>query len=335
MCLSKQLLGKIAELKGEGKGQSKDKDKGKSKGKGKGHGQNSGERQPAEPGPRAKASSARIKDASGLLPDLPWKSRLLQAWGKKEKRAPTKEDLVWTTEAVEGGFTCVLTCKEFSMEYETDRAYEQEKHAVACCSMLALETEYPEAYALTPQKMRDAGAEHVTTSMGGIGIHNKKASQPQEEQQQEQIKEPVPRGEKRKREKGPPHANVPAHMNKDPKSLLNVGLLILAGQPTTKQDVDYQTEVIDGKSVCTLTIRCFPGDEAVFEGEAVGPSKEAKKVAENKAAEAALKVYQDQIDEETPLHEERKRQRKAEREAKDAERKREMEEQKAAEDALS
>ena len=48
-------------------------------------------------------------------------------------------------------------------------AYEQEKHAVACCAMLALEAEYPEAYALTPQKMKDAGAEHVTTSMGGVG----------------------------------------------------------------------------------------------------------------------------------------------------------------------
>merc|ERR1712129_626555 len=98
----------------------------------------------------------------------------------------------------------------------------------------------------------------------------------------------------------------------DAKSRLNNGLMVLAGRTLTKADLEYTVKEVNGSSVATLTLQ-LDGAASVFKGKpSPGSSKESKKQAEQNAATAALKVYQDQIDEKMPEHVAMKEQKQAE-----------------------
>jgi len=219
--------------------------------------------------------------------DLPWKSRLAQAYSTTHKTPPTKDSLVYTATPVEGaGYTCTLSCDKFSNEYETEEVFESKKMSEEAVAMAALKGEFPAIFNAVPGAMKKKGA------MGGSGaaLATKIAAF----------------GGKRK---------TPAEGPSDPVSRLNTGILILAGRPVTKEDFEYTIEEVNGSSVAVLTLHCF--DEMVFKGKpSPGTSKESKKLAKQSAATLALKAYQSQITAKLPEHEASKEAKRAQFEAK-------------------
>jgi len=299
--------------------------KGDRKGGGKGKGEKKGEWYPDE---QDVWMAAQVMTAIGMKPDgllskatkkpvsadMPWKSRLLQAWGKVHQKSPTKEDVVWKSEEVDGGYKSFVTCEQFTHLYESDQVYETQKLAEASAAKEALEGEYPDFYKDIPQKVKKAGAG------AGLGTQTAGAAKPAPARP---AKEEKVKGVKRK--KGAPHSNVPDHMNKDYKSRFNVAMLMCVARPITKDELSYTTVTEGGKEMSTLTVRCLDGEPTVFQGEADGTGKEAKKEAEGNAAEAALEHYRAMIEEKTPEHEARKAQKMMEREARFAAKKAEKE----------
>lgn len=273
-----------------------------SKGKGKSQGQ-----------VKNKFAATQATKKSGSS-DMPWKSRLLQAWGKAYHKPPSKEDIVWKSEEVEGGYTSVVSCEQFTHLYESDQVYETQKMAEGSAAKEALEGEYPEIYKAIPQQVKNAGAS------AGLGTQTAGAAKPAPARP---VKEEKVRGEKRK--KGPAHTNVPDHMNKDFKSRFNVAMLMCVARPITKDELAYATVTEGDKETATLTVKCFDGEPTVFQGEASGTGKDVKKEAEGNAAEAALEHYRTMIEEKTPEHEARKAQKMIEREARFAAKKAEKE----------
>jgi len=202
---------------------------------------------------------------------------------------PTKDSIVYTATPVEGsGFMCTVSCDKFSTEYETEEVHDGKKAAEEAVAMAALKGEFPKIYNAAPGAMKKKGP------AGGAGSVKRELAAP--------LKRKDPSG------------GLSGSINSDAKSRLNNGLMVLAGRTLSKDDIEYTVKEVNGSSVATLTLRCLEdGAQSVFKGKpSSGSSKESKKQAQCNAATAALKVYQEQIDEKMPEHEANKEQKKAE-----------------------
>jgi len=262
--------------------------KGGGKGKGKGKGKGSQKKQKMAP---------PAKKIQSVQKDLPWKSRLAQAYSGEHKSCPTKDSLVYTAVPVEGaGYMCTLSCDKFSTEYETEEVFGCKKVSEEAVAMAALKGEFPAIYATVPAAMKKKGA----TGGAGAATAIKKAAETRFTPGKS------PAGVKRK---------DPSAGPSDPVSRLNTGVSILVARPVTKEDFVWKVEEVKGSTVATLTLHCF--DDAVFKGKpSPGSSKESKKLAKQNAATAALKAYQSQITEKLPEHEANKEAKRAQFEAK-------------------
>jgi len=237
---------------------------------------------------------------------LPWKTRLAQAYSQEHRQPPTKGQIVYTSVPVEGeGFMCTVSCDKFSAGYETEEVHDSQKAAEEAAAMAALEGEFPKAYEEVPAYVKKKGAAFAAEAVGVAA--SKKA-------------DGVAASKKAGKANGTGAVKRKAPPSSDAKTQLNGGFAILVGRPLTKADFEYTVAEVDGSSVATLTLHCVEeGSTSVFEGEsAAGTSPQSKKQAEQYAAAAALKVYQDQIDAKLPEHTAMKEQRKAEKDAKAA-----------------
>merc|ERR1719162_2336143 len=94
-------------------------------GKGGGKGKNNGGNKK-----QAKGPAQQEKRTKAVQVDLPWKSRLQQAYSVEFKAPPTKDSIVYTATPVEGsGFMCTVSCDKFATEYETEEAHDSKKIA--------------------------------------------------------------------------------------------------------------------------------------------------------------------------------------------------------------
>jgi len=269
---------------------------GKGGGKGKGKGKGAQKKQKMAP---------PTKKIHTIQKDLPWKSRLAQAYSGEHKAGLTKDSFVYTTCDIEGGtFVCTLTSDRFACEYSCEEAYDSQKVAEEAVAMAALMAEFPLAYGAIPMDIKQKG---VRASQG-TGNHAIK------QEHQHQTAKPA----KRKAPQDPfgagpgPTLQAKGTFVTDAKSRLNTGITILAERPLTKADTAYVTEENDGSYATTLTFHCFDGQTPFFTGE---PAT-TKKQAEQNAAEAAMTGFQAQIDAKMPEHEAKKEARKLEHQAK-------------------
>lgn len=241
---------------------------------------------PQQPAKKQKAApqepAKKQKNLNGQIAkdDLPWKSKLQNAWGQENKQPQTKGLFTYTSvQGENGSWMCTLTSESFSAEYSSEDLCESKKLAEEAAAMAALQGEYPAAYAAAPAAMRKAGASDV-------------------------------------KRKAP---EVPAAPATDPKSVLNNALMMLAERGMVKDDIVYTVTEVNDSVVASLKINCLEGKNPVFKGKAVpGTSKESKKQAQYNAAAAALKAFKAEIEEKTPEWEVRKAARKEEHEAKQA-----------------
>jgi hypothetical protein len=203
---------------------------------------------------------------------VPWKTRLNQAWGKANKKPPTKTSLVYTTEAGEGGFVASLVGENLTNEYNSDKAEPSKKAAEEALAEECLKTEFPEDYAKFSAMNSGGAASGKKGKAGKAGAAAGAGAWPA-------------MGAMTKPGK------VTNSGNHAGKSLLNQALMVIAGRSLTKGEVEYTTEDVSGTTVGTVTIKFFEPEQS-HQGEAVnGTGNAAKKEAENKAAEAALAAH--------------------------------------------
>lgn len=240
---------------------------------------------------RKKDGDAKTEQAA----NLPWKSRLSQAYSSTYKLCPVKDvSVVYTTspEGDDGLFTSTVTSDKFPGAHQAESPQISKKLAEESAAMVALQNEFPDVFATVPEEEKDKGA----AAFFGYEDTPK-----------------APKGEKRKSPSDEVKPNIP--VEPDAKSKLNSGLMILLGRSLTKGDTEFGVNEVDGHQVGTVTLNCL--DQQVFEGEPVaGVSKEAKKLTQFSAATVALASLQDQIDAKIPEHEARKAEKKASFEAK-------------------
>jgi len=314
---------------GSGKGKAKGwydgyEGAGKGKGEAKGGKAKGWPTQGKAKGGKAKGWPTQDFKAKGPALELPWKTRLAQAYSQEHRQPPTKGTIVYTAVPVEGaGFMCTLSCDKFSSGYETEEVHDSEKAAVEAVSMAALKGEFPKAYDEVPASVKQRGESNLFLP-GSLKV---KGATPAQQAAKAAAaaggaaskKTDKTNGTGAVKRKDPPSSDAKTPSS-DAKSRLNSGFAILAARPLTKADFEYAVAEVNGSSVATLTLNCVEeGSTSVFEGEpAPGTSPQSKKQAEQNAAAAALQQYQDQIDAKMPEHKANQEQRKAEKEAKNA-----------------
>jgi len=219
------------------------------------------------------ARSGRAKD------DLPYKSRLAQAYMKEHHICPTKETIVYEFTEQEDGYIASISCDKFAGKYESEEPKVSRKAAEEAVAQIALEAEFP-----------------------NFGLD---------------LPAPRPRGEdgpdrksRRTEEDSERPRKTPADL--DPKSRLNEGMMIVLGRSINKGDAEYTIKQEDGLTVATVLLNCLDVPQS-FTGEGVsGGDLKAKKEAQNNAALVALATFEDLIEEKRPEHEAKKAEKLAE-----------------------
>jgi len=249
--------------KGNGKGKGKDKGKGKSKSKGKSAGAKKENRQ-----------QNQAKKQDKVILDLPWKTRLSQAYQKVHRIPATKESLVYTVEKVgDEGYTCSLAGEKFTNSYVLHEAVETKKLAEEHAAMKALESEFPEVWEAVPESVREAGA---------VAAINSDAE--------------------RKETEGPKEITPKSQLNSD------VQVMFGAGRSATKGDIEYTVSDKGDMKVATVKLNCFEdGKKKTFKGEPAATPTEA----ENNAATKAMEELADVIEAKRLEHVTRKEEKKA------------------------
>lgn len=232
---------------------------------------------------------------AGKAPNIPWKSRLSQAYSSVHRMCPVKDvSLCYMTVREGDGFMASVRSDKFPTEYQAPEVYPTEKLAQEAAAMVALEAEFPQIFEAVPEEVKMAGA-------SSYDMFQDNPSDP-----------------KKRKKTGESDEAEMAGAAGDAKNLLIHGVMILLGRSLKKGDIEFTVTELDGHQVATCTLACLDGQ--AFESSPVeGTSKEAKKEAQFLAAQGALEALQPQIDEELPLHEARKAEKKAAQEAKRAE----------------
>jgi len=230
---------------------------------------------------------------AGKAPNIPWKSRLSQAYSSVHKMCPVKDvSLCYMTVKEGDGYMASVRSDKFPTEYQAAIVYPTEKLAQESAAMIALEAEFPDIFEAVPEEQKISGASAYETF------------------------EDNPANPKRQKQNS--DSDEAGRVAGDAKNLLIHGVMILLGRSLKKGDIDFTVHESDGHQVATCTLNCLDGQ--TFESEVVtGTSKEAKKEAQFSAAQGALAALQPQIDEKLPEHEARKAEKKASQEAKRAE----------------
>lgn len=215
---------------------------------------------PQKPSPKSAAgASAAPADPARKL--LPWRSQLGEAYARKHKGI-TKDSITYETTQCEDDakkFVSTVASENFIIPYTGEPGLSK-RFAEDNAALEAMKAEFPLEYKSS-----------ATPKTNKAWKKEKKKAQNEDG------------GEKRK-----------AEINQDAKSMLNAAMMSLATTPVTKGSITYDTTEADGSCSSTVVITCA-GPQKKFSGEAVGTGKSAKKEAENKAAEAAMKGMQKQI----------------------------------------
>jgi len=223
--------------------------------------------------------------SSGSNSVAPWKAQLVKQVEKTSGREAV-HSIAYTTEAEGDMFISSVTCDAFPSVYVSNEAQKSKKLAEESAAMVAVENEFADYFSKIPEKQR-------TVDAAG------QQSLPQKAPKAKSTPQPISENDSR---------------GQDPKSMLNMGITILAQKSLRKGDVVYEaTKNSEGIWNGTVHVKIMEGSPS-FEGAPGSTQKEA----EAHAAVKALEHYQAEIDIKLPEHQAAKEAREREQREKAA-----------------
>jgi hypothetical protein len=212
-------------------------------------------------------------------PTKPWKSRLIEAHTKMHK-TPVSKDLFQFTTVQDGeGFTSTLMSEAFSSIYTSPEVQPSKKAAEDAAAKLALQAEFPEAFAVVPKAVRNKAVAKMKAKAKAAPVQMK-----------------LEKGVKRKATDAAP--GVKGVASDDPKSKLAAGMALVLERSVTKDDIVYAIETVGDKLIATVTLSI---DGTTIRGKPV-PEGSKKKDAEGSAAFVALGKFAAQIKQAKQVH---------------------------------
>lgn len=206
-----------------------------------------------------------------------WKCRLTNAYSQAYREIKKDSITYALVKEDEEGFLSSVSSENFAADYSGAQVHANQKLAEEEAAIVAMQAEFPTAYAGVPEEVREAGA---------------KAFYPEGEEEVAPVR----------RERKAPAARGGTGVIAGDKVTLNNQIMTLVQRHLKKEDIEYTVSETSAGMQATVKVNCFTsdgtpaedgeGEPQEFTGEVVeGTGNVARKLAENSAAIIASETF--------------------------------------------